>query len=127
MTGFIPALRFRWLTRFYAPVVQALLKEEKFKKRLVEQANLKPGHQVLDLGCGTATLTIMLKRACPEATVIGLDGDSEVLGLARKKIAAADTDTTTIIRTDTSWGLASLSLEERGALRQHSTPVRYTL
>jgi len=86
MTNFIPALRFRWLTQFYDLVIAATLKEEQFKRRLVEQASLKPGHRVLDLGCGTATLTIMLKRACPEATVIGLDGDPEVLGIARQKI-----------------------------------------
>lgn len=89
MNDFIPALRFRWLTQFYDPLIATTLREGKFKKRLVEQAQIKPGHHVLDLGCGTATLTIMLKRACPKATVIGLDGDSEALGIARKKIAAA--------------------------------------
>lgn len=89
MNDFIPALRFRWLTRFYDPLVAALLREEQFKQRLVEQAGLKPSHHVLDLGCGTATLTIMLKRARTEANVVGLDGDPEVLAIARKKVAAA--------------------------------------
>jgi len=89
MTNFIPALRFRWLTQFYDPVVQALLREKRCKQRLVEQAGLQPGHRVLDLGCGTATLSIMLKRACPEATVVGLDGDPEILSIARQKISAA--------------------------------------
>lgn len=86
---YIPALRFRWLTRFYDPVVQTLLREKAFKQRLVEQAGLRPGHRVLDLGCGTATLSIMLKCACPEATVVGLDGDPEILSVARQKISAA--------------------------------------
>lgn len=91
-TQYIPALRFRWLTRFYDPLVATLLREEQFKQRLVEQAGLKPGYRVLDLGCGTATLTIMLKSACPGANVVGLDGDPEVLAIARKKVAAASVD-----------------------------------
>lgn len=87
--AYIPALRFRWLTRFYDPVVQTLLREQRFKQRLVEQAGLQPGHRVLDLGCGTATLSIMLKRSCPEATVVGLDGDPEILRIAGQKVSAA--------------------------------------
>ncbi|NOT58457.1 MAG: methyltransferase domain-containing protein [Deltaproteobacteria bacterium] len=88
--SYVPALGFHWLTRMYDPVVAVLLKEEKFKRALVNQAGLKPGHRVLDLGCGTGSLTIMLKRACPTATVVGLDGDPAVLAIARAKIAAAD-------------------------------------
>lgn len=87
---YVPALGFRWLTRFYDLAIAATLKEERFKALLVEQANLRPGQRVLDLGCGTATLTIMLKRACPESRVVGLDGDPEVLSLARRKISASD-------------------------------------
>lgn len=48
-----------------------------------------PGQRVLDLDCGTATLTIMLKQARPEADVVGLDGDPEVLAIGREKIAKA--------------------------------------
>jgi ubiquinone/menaquinone biosynthesis C-methylase UbiE len=40
---------------------------------------------VLDLGCGTGTLTIMLKRLNPRSVVSGLDGDSQVLDIARQK------------------------------------------
>lgn len=88
-TAYLPALRFPWLTRFYDTVLAATLKEERFKRLLVAQARLRPGARVLDLGCGTATLTCMLKRACPSATVVGLDGDPQVLALARRKVAAA--------------------------------------
>ena len=84
---YVHALRFRSLTRFYDRVLRATLKEEKFKGLLVEQARVRPGHGVLDLGCGTGTLTILLKQAAPQATVVGLDGDPEALGLAREKAA----------------------------------------
>ena len=86
---YIPALGFDWLTRFYDPVLRATLREETFKRRLIEQAQIQPGHDVLDLGCGTATLTIMVKQACPGARVVGLDGDAKVLAIAREKVARA--------------------------------------
>lgn len=84
--SYIPALRYESLTRFYDPILRATLKEDHFKQLLVAQAALQPGHRVLDVGCGTATLTLLLKQACPEAEVTGLDGDPKVLELARTKI-----------------------------------------
>ncbi len=51
---------------------------------------LEKGHSVLDLGCGTATLTILIKKACPEAEVTGLDGDPKILEIARSKVGELD-------------------------------------
>jgi ubiquinone/menaquinone biosynthesis C-methylase UbiE len=86
---YIPALKFRWLTPLYDPVLRWVMQEEGFKQLLIRQAQIMPGQRVLDLGCGTATLTIMLKQAQPEADVAGLDGDPEVLAIGREKIAKA--------------------------------------
>ncbi len=87
---YIPALRFRGLTRFYDPVLRAVLKEERLKRILVKQVHAEPGHRILDLGCGTATLSVMLKQAYPGATIVGLDIDPEVLAIARRKAALAN-------------------------------------
>ncbi len=82
---YIPALSFRWLTPLYDPLLKWVMREETFKRRLIEQTNIQPRMNVLDLGCGTGTLTVMLKQAAPLANVTGLDGDPQVLDIARTK------------------------------------------
>jgi len=89
---YIPALRYTWLTRFYDPLIGNFLKEKKFKQRLVDAMDLHTGQCALDLGCGTATLTMMIKQSFPESEVVGLDGDPDVLRIARRKAAAAGAD-----------------------------------
>lgn len=84
-TPYIPALRFKWLTPLYDPLLTWVMREETFKRKLVQQANIQPQMKVLDLGCGTGTLTLMLKRTHPEAQITGLDGDADVLEIARAK------------------------------------------
>jgi len=87
---YIPALRCGWLTPLYDLVVRWTPREAVFKRPRVKQAHIQPGHHVLDLGCGTATLTILIKQRHPESHVIGLDGDPTVLALAKSKLADAE-------------------------------------
>lgn len=86
---YAPALRIPALTRFYDVLLRTTLREQEFKTELIQQAGIHPGHRVLDLGCGTATLSIMIKQLQPEAIVVGLDGDDEALDIARAKAKAA--------------------------------------
>ena len=87
--AYIPALRYSWLTSIYDPVVRWTTRESTFKRALVTQADVRPHHKLLDLGCGTATLTIAIKEAHPDADVVGLDGDANILRMAGKKAADA--------------------------------------
>lgn len=81
----VPALGFASLTRFYDPLISWMLREATFKPALVQQAAIEEGHRVLDLGCGTGTLTLMIEREHPEASLVGLDADPAILSIAREK------------------------------------------
>lgn len=87
---YIPALSFGWLTPLYDPILKWGMREETFKRRLVQMANLQPNMDALDLGCGTGTLTILLKQAAPLANITGVDGDPQVLSIAQGKTAQAN-------------------------------------
>lgn len=85
-SSYVPPLRFRSLTTFYDATVRVTTREARWRPELVAQANVRAGHRFLDLGCGTGTLTILLKQAAPEAEVLGLDADAAALRIAREKV-----------------------------------------
>src|SRR6188768_2967444 len=59
------------------------------RQELISAANIDPGHHVLDIGCGTGTLVVNLKRQYPSAHVVGIDPDPKVLRRARIKATRA--------------------------------------
>ena len=89
--GFVPALGVDWLTPLY-DWVGWLVGEGRFKRRLIEDAHILPRHRVLDLGCGTGTLVLLVKDACPGVRVTGMDVDPKILAMARAKIGRAGVD-----------------------------------
>ncbi len=91
---YIPALKYRLFTSLYDPLLYWVLRESKFKRCLVEQAGIESGHRVLDLGCGTGTLALMIKGTQLEAEVVGLDGDPKVLEIAKAKVARSGQEIT---------------------------------
>ena len=82
---YIPALGLRILTPFYDFIQKWIVRDKRYKSRLIEQAQIQPGMRVMDLGCGTGTLAIMAKQAQPNADVVGLDADPEMLKMAYAK------------------------------------------
>jgi ubiquinone/menaquinone biosynthesis C-methylase UbiE len=81
---YLPAAGRDWLLPFYDPFVR-LLGGEASRRALVEQANLAPGQRVLEVGCGTGTLAVMIKRRFPGIDVTGIDPDPRAVGRARQK------------------------------------------
>jgi ubiquinone/menaquinone biosynthesis C-methylase UbiE len=84
---FVTALRFRFLTPAYDRILEVAIGDRNIKRALVEQAGVENGARVLDVGCGTGTMTRMIRERCPDARVVGLDADEEVLAIARRKAA----------------------------------------
>src|SRR5918996_6169958 len=82
---YIPALSYRFLTPFYDFIQKYVVRDVRYKSLLIAQADIQPGHHVLDLGCGTGTLAIMAKQTQPAAEVAGLDADPDMLKVAKYK------------------------------------------
>lgn len=85
---YLPAAGRDWALPFYDPVV-ALMGGNPTRAALIDQAAVRPGHHVLEIGCGTGTLVVMLKRLHPDVTVTGLDPDPKALARARRKAQRA--------------------------------------
>ncbi|HXQ38890.1 MAG TPA: methyltransferase domain-containing protein [Anaerolineales bacterium] len=82
---YIPALSFRVLTPFYDFIQKYIVRDIRYKSRLIEQSQIQAGQRVMDLGCGTGTLAILAKQTQPLAEVLGLDADPEMLKVAQAK------------------------------------------
>lgn len=89
---YTPALSFKPLTRLYDFVLAATFPEKKIKQALIDKMQLKGSETILDFGCGTGTLAIMIKEQFPSVTVRGLDVDEKVLAIAEKKIHSKKLD-----------------------------------
>lgn len=57
----------------------------RLRKVTVEQALIKPGDSVLDVGCGTGEVTLPAKMRAQEGNVYGIDPAPEMIAVARKK------------------------------------------
>jgi ubiquinone/menaquinone biosynthesis C-methylase UbiE len=93
MTGnteraFLPAAGKDIFLPFYDPITR-LLGVDAAREALLAQAGLQSRHRVLDVGCGTGTLAVLIKRRHPAVDVIGLDPDPKALVRAREKAERA--------------------------------------
>ncbi|GAA0564077.1 class I SAM-dependent methyltransferase [Chitinophaga japonensis] len=89
---YIPALKYNRLTKFYDFLIARFLREKEWKSYLISSFSQSKPLEILDIGCGTATLSLMLKSKFPFANVTGLDGDLKILTIAERKIEAEQAD-----------------------------------
>ena len=88
---YIPAAGKHWRLPFY-DLMAKLMGADAARGPLVQQAACRPGDRVLEIGCGTGSLLLLLKQAQPAADVTGLDPDPAALHIARRKAARAGVD-----------------------------------
>ena len=81
---YVPAAGHDWLLPFYDPLVK-LMGGESAHRQLIDQADLQPGQRILEIGCGTGNLTILVKTLHPAVDIVGLDPDPKALDRARRK------------------------------------------
>ncbi|MEM8828930.1 MAG: class I SAM-dependent methyltransferase [Cyanobacteria bacterium P01_G01_bin.19] len=72
------------VTRFAAPP-----SEERLRQQAISRIENQP-QRILDLGCGTGSSTIALKRKFPQARVTGLDLSPHMLVMAEQKAKKAN-------------------------------------
>ncbi len=86
--SFIPAAGRDFLLPLYDPFTW-LLGVDAARAALIAQASLQAGQRVLEIGCGTGSLAVQLKRQYPQVDVVGLDPDPKALARARRKAERA--------------------------------------
>ncbi|HSE19480.1 MAG TPA: class I SAM-dependent methyltransferase [Pyrinomonadaceae bacterium] len=85
---FLPAAGHDLFLPLYDPLI-SLLGGDRAKRDLIAQANITSGQRILDIGCGTGTLAVMLKRSHAGVEVVGLDPDPKALRRAKTKTRRA--------------------------------------
>jgi ubiquinone/menaquinone biosynthesis C-methylase UbiE len=85
---YLPAAGWHWALPIYDPYVK-LLGWDVVRSTLLEQMDLAPGQRVLDIGCATGTLVVVVKQLHPDVAVVGLDPDPKALARAARKALRA--------------------------------------
>jgi len=73
---------------FYDTMVNVFtfFREDRFRREILDVALVQPGERILDVGCGTGTLTILAADDTgPTGQVVGVDATTSFLPRARKK------------------------------------------
>ncbi len=86
---YLPGMGRDWLLWLYDPFTR-LAGIEAAHRRLAEHAELDSAQRVLEIGCGTGNLALLVKRVRPQLEVVGLDPDPKALARAGRKARRAD-------------------------------------
>lgn len=84
---YVPALGLAGLTPAYDAAMATLFQEQRFRRRLVDSVHAAAGDVIVDVGCGTATVSLMIQQESPEAVIAALDIDPIVVAAAQRKSA----------------------------------------
>lgn len=85
---YIPAAGRDWRLPFY-DLMAKLLGADRARASFIEGVSIAPGARILEIGCGTGSMLLVLKQVQPMAELAGLDPDPKALALARRKAERA--------------------------------------
>jgi ubiquinone/menaquinone biosynthesis C-methylase UbiE len=86
---YVPALGRPELTGLYDLVVSLATRERRWRAALLAALDPRDGETIVDIGCGTGSQAIAIKRARPGARMIGIDPDPAALAIAQAKAQRA--------------------------------------
>lgn len=86
--AYLPAAGRDIFLPLYDPLTK-LLGADRARRKLFDQASVQPDHRILDIGCGTGTFAVSIKRWLPTVDVVGLDPDPKALARSHRKARAA--------------------------------------
>ena len=86
--GYLPGMGLNWLLPLYDPFTR-LIGMQAAHRKLADQADLQSARRVLEIGCGTGNLALLVKRIRPQLEVVGLDPDPHALARADRKARGA--------------------------------------
>lgn len=82
---YVYAMRFQFLTALYDPLIARFMPEQEMREKVADRANPPDGSCILDVGCGTGTLMLLMRKKYPSVFISGVDGDTQILSQAREK------------------------------------------
>lgn len=89
---FVPAAGRAWLTGAYDAIIALVAREKLLRGGVLaavgEATADLPATRILELGCGTGSLSTAIARALPSAEVTGIDIDPRALTIAKNKPGA---------------------------------------
>ena len=88
---FVPAAGRKIFTAAYDPVMDITMRQLAWRPQLAERVLVEVpiGGTVVDVGSGSGTFAIELNAMRPDIEVTGVDGDPDILDLARRKDGGA--------------------------------------
>ncbi|GLZ28680.1 hypothetical protein Lesp02_08700 [Lentzea sp. NBRC 105346] len=88
---YVPAMGKHHLTPLY-DLVHHLSGLRRVHLEMIKLAELRGGHRVLDVGCGTGNLLRSIEKRHPDVDLTGLDPDPKALAVAARKVRRATLD-----------------------------------
>ncbi|MBL8545485.1 MAG: class I SAM-dependent methyltransferase [Hyphomonadaceae bacterium] len=107
-SAYIPALGRREWTGMYDWVIAAMTRERVWRSPVLTALDARTGEVIVDLGAGTGSLGIMIKKHAPGARLVAVDPDPDVRLIGERKARAAGVE----IDYETAMGHAHLASVE---------------